>query len=75
MVLGAEGPHPGNRPTLKTLLVTASEELREELRGLSTSKLVCQVARLRASESLTGVTAATKFALLSVARRYRHLCE
>lgn len=61
---------------LKALLVTAPEELREELRGLSTIKLVCRASRFRTGESLTGVMVATKkFALRSVARRYRHLCE
>jgi len=60
---------------LEALLVTAPEELREELRGLSTTKLVRRAARFRPGESLTDVMAATKLALRSVAHRYRHLCE
>jgi transposase len=36
---------------LKALLVTAPEELREELRGLSTTKLVRRAARFRPGES------------------------
>lgn len=57
------------------MLLTAPEELREELRALSTAKLVSRAARFRPGESPQSVEAATKFALRSVARRYQHLQE
>ena len=60
---------------LKGMLLTAPQELREELRSLSTAKLVCRTSRFRLSGSPDTVEAATKFALRSVARRYQHLQE
>ena len=60
---------------LKGMLLTAPEELREELRALSTAKLVSRAARFRPGESPQSVEAATKYALRSVARRYQHLQE
>ena len=60
---------------LKAVLITAPEKLRDELRGLSTAKLVRRVAAFRPGDVYEGVTAATKFALRSVARRYQVLSE
>ena len=60
---------------LKALLVTAPENLRTELRGLSTAKLVRRAAGFRPGDLPEDVAAATKFALRSIARRYRTLSE
>ena len=60
---------------LQTLLITAPEGLKRELCGLSTAKLVATAARFRPGTNLSGVEAATKFALRSVARRYQWLSE
>lgn len=51
---------------MKALLVTAPEQLRESLRGLSRTKLVRTCARMRPGE-LVDPTAATKAALRSLA--------
>jgi hypothetical protein len=55
--------------------VTAPEQLRRRLRGLSTKELVCVAARFRFADDPRDVTTATKFALRSVARRYEALSE
>ena len=55
--------------------VTAPEELRRRLRGLSTKELVSVAARLRLGDDPTDVLTATKFALRSVARRHEALSE
>jgi transposase len=55
---------------LQSLRVTAPEELRRRLRGLSTKGLVCVASRFRLADGPTDVPAATRFALRSVARRY-----
>lgn len=60
---------------LKAMLITAPEELRAELRGLSTIKLVRRAARFRPGDHPGNVSAATKFALRSIARRYLELSE
>jgi len=60
---------------LKALLVTAPDDLRDELRGLSTAKLVRRAAGFRPGDTTEDVAAATKFALRSIARRYRTLSE
>jgi len=60
---------------LQALRVTAPEELRHRLRGLSTKDLVCVAARFRLAGDPGDVPAATKFALRSVARRYEALSE
>jgi transposase len=60
---------------MKALLVTAPEQLRAELRGLPMGKLIARAVRFRPGESLDDVATATKFALRSVARRYRLLSE
>jgi transposase len=58
---------------LQGLQVTAPEELRHRLRGLSTKELVSVAARFRLGDDPHDVAAATKFALRSVARRYQAL--
>jgi transposase len=58
---------------LQGLRVTAPEELRHRLRGLSTKELVSVAARFRLAGGPSDVPAATKFALRSVARRYQAL--
>jgi transposase len=60
---------------LQALRVTAPEELRRRLRGLSTKELVCVAARFRLGEDPHDVFTATKFALRSVARRHEDLSE
>jgi len=57
---------------LRSLLVTAPPELRDELRALSTSRLVGKAARLR-SGPLDSPLAASKLALRHLARRYQAL--
>ena len=58
---------------LQGLRVTAPEELRRRLRGLSTKELVSVAARFRLGDDLRDIPSATKFALRSVARRYEAL--
>ena len=60
---------------LKSLLVTATEELRDRLRGLSTKELVSTAIRFRPGTLPGTPEEATRFALRSVARRYRSLSE
>jgi len=60
---------------LQALRVTAPEQLRRHLRGLSTKELVSVAARFRLADDPRDVQAATKFALRSVARRYEALSE
>jgi transposase len=60
---------------LQALCVTAPEELRNRLRGLSTKELVRVAARFRLAGDPSDVPTATKFALRSVARRYEALSE
>jgi transposase len=60
---------------LQGFVVTAPEELRRRLRGLTTKKLVGVAARTRPGKDLGDVEAATRFALRSVARRYQALSE
>ncbi len=55
--------------------MTAPEELRHRLRGLSTKELVSVAARFRLGDGPHDVPTATKFALRSVARRYEALSE
>jgi transposase len=57
---------------LKGLLVTAPTELREQLEGLTTTKLVRQAAALNPG-TLTTPNAAAILALAGLARRYQHL--
>jgi transposase len=58
---------------LQGLRVTAPEELRNRLRGLSTKELVSVASRFRLGDGPRDVPTATKFALRSVARRYEAL--
>jgi transposase len=60
---------------LHALLVTAPEELRAQLRDLSTAKLVAVAARFRPGSFPKDLRAATKLAMRSVARRHRLLSE
>lgn len=60
---------------LKNLVVTAPEGLRGRLRGLSTKALVARAVRLRPGNRPGNPEEATRFALRSVARRYRSLSE
>ena len=60
---------------LQALLVTAPEDLRRRLRGLSTKELVATAARFRPGGDPKDVEAATRFALRSVARRHQALSE
>jgi transposase len=60
---------------LQGLRVTAPEGLRHRLRRLSTKELVALAARLRPGRGFKDVEATTKFALRSLARRYRALSE
>src|SRR5215213_3501903 len=54
---------------LQGMRVTAPEQLRCRLRGLSTKELVSVAARFRLADDPRDVPTATKFALRSVARR------
>jgi transposase len=60
---------------LRAMLITAPEELKSELRELSTARLVTKVSRFRPGTNPSDVEAATKFALRSVACRYQRLSE
>jgi transposase len=59
---------------LRALLVTAPEELRTQLHGLSTAKLVAAAARFRHGNP-KDLPGATKLAMRSLARRHRRLSE
>src|SRR5215210_4703218 len=58
---------------LQALRVTAPEQLRRRLRGLSTKEIVSVAAGYCKGEDTSDVQTATKFALRSVARRYETL--
>lgn len=60
---------------LQAMLVTAPEEIRRRLRGLSTKELVAVAARFRPGGDPEDVETATRFALRSVARRHEALSE
>jgi transposase len=60
---------------LQSFMVTAPEELRHRLRGLSTKEFLAAAARFRPGNDLEDVEAATSFAMRSVARRYQALSE
>ena len=55
---------------LPALVITAPDELREQLRGLTIPKLVATASRFRPSEQPQAVVAATRYALRELARRY-----
>jgi len=58
---------------LHSLVSTAPEALRDELRRLSRTDLVERCARFRRLRDLPDPTQATKMALRAIARRYQHL--
>ena len=60
---------------LRALLVTAPEELKAELRGLPTARLVATAARFRPGDRPEDRRGATKLAMRSVARRHLRLSE
>lgn len=60
---------------LKALLITAPAELREQLRGLTTAKLIDTCARLRPAGNVADPEHATKTALRRLARRHQFLSE
>jgi transposase len=60
---------------LHALVMTAPEKLRVDLRGLPVQRLAEKASRFRCEAQPTDPTAATKFALRSVARRYQQLSE
>ena len=57
---------------MKALVVTAPAQLREHLTGLTTAALVTRSKSFRPGR-MEGPTAAAKYALRSLARRYRQL--
>jgi transposase len=60
---------------LRNLVVTAPDGLRSRLRGLSSKVLATEAARFRPGERPSSPEEATKFALRSIARRYKALSE
>jgi transposase len=58
---------------LRSLIVTAPDELRDQLRGLPTAEVIDTAMRFRPSAN--DLHAATKQAMRSLARRYRNLDE
>ena len=60
---------------LHALLSTAPDGLREGLLGLPTKHLAGKASRFRCGATPADPTAATRFAMRSVARRYRDLSE
>lgn len=60
---------------LKALVVTAPDELRDELRGLTRVKLVARCVGFRHSNTRTIAHDATRITLRAIARRITHLTE
>jgi len=60
---------------LKSLLVTAPQQLREQLRVLTTTTLISTCARLRPAGDIADPEHATKIALRRLARRHQYLSE
>jgi transposase len=60
---------------LHALVMTAPERLRADLRELAAKRLVEKASRFRCEAEPADPTAATKFALRCVARRYQQLSE
>jgi transposase len=60
---------------LQSLVVTAPDELRGQLRGLSLARLIQVAARLRPGRQPATTLAASKLALRSIAVRYQQLSE
>ena len=60
---------------LRALLFTAPEELKAELRGLPTNRLVTVAAHFRPGRCPRNLVGVTKLAMRSIARRHRDLSE
>ena len=60
---------------MSSLVATAPEALRTQLRGLSTGKRVALAVKFRTGEDLSNVLEATRYSLRELARRYQHLSE
>jgi transposase len=60
---------------LHALVMTAPEKLRADLRGFAVKRVAEKASRFRCEAEPADPTAATKFALRSVARRYLRLAE
>ncbi len=59
----------------RSLVATAPEALREQLRGLTTSRRVALAGKFRTGAQPTTVLEATRYGLRELARRYQHLTE
>ena len=60
---------------LHALVMTAPERLRADFRGLPVQRLAEKASRFRCEAQPADLSAATKFALRCVARRYQRLSE
>ncbi len=60
---------------IKSLIISGSPELREQLRHLTTAKIIATCARLRPGHQLSDPAQATKIALRRLARRHQHLSQ
>ena len=60
---------------IKALIVSGLPELREQLRHLTTAKIITTCARLRPGHQLGDPAQATKTALRRLARRHQHLSQ
>ena len=70
---GAQGTRVSAINQLKALVVTAPVDLRDQLRGLSTTALVAKCSAFRIPPAPVNELTATKQALRSTARRIRNL--
>ena len=70
---GAQGARVSAINQLKALVVTAPVDLRDQLRGLSTTALVAKCSAFRIPPAPVNELTATKQALRSTARRIRNL--
>ena len=70
---GAQGARVSAINQLKALVVTAPVDLRDQLRGLSTTALVAKCSAFRIRPASVNELTATKQALRSTARRIRNL--
>lgn len=60
---------------IRTLIVSAPTEVREQLRNLPTHELIARLARSRPGAGLNEPACAVKVALRRLARRHQHLTE
>ena len=60
---------------LKALLVSAPRDLREQLRGLSSTQLIKTAARLRPGDDLADPLNGTKYAMREIGLRHQFLTE